>query len=64
MLYLRIEDGGFGFVSDKVHTIKETDIKIIDEDYNKFFELQSQGGQFKLKEFPAGNGLFDYIERV
>lgn len=42
--------------------ILDTDIKITDEEYNTFFEMQSQGKQFKLKKNPTGNSLFDYIE--
>jgi len=60
--YLRIEDNNFGFVLEEIHNIKETDIPITDEDYNKFFELQSKGKQFRLKEMPTGAGLFDYVE--
>ena len=60
--YLRIEEDNFGFVVDTIHEILDTDIKITNEDYNSFFELQSQGKQFKLKKNPTGNSLFDYIE--
>lgn len=59
--YLRI-DGDFGFVVDTIHEIKETDIEISIDDYDTFFEMQSQGKQFKLKNNPTGTGLFDYIE--
>lgn len=61
--YLRVEDNGdFGFVVDGIHEIKETDIKITEDDYNTFFLMQSQGKQFKSKKNPTGNSLFDYIE--
>lgn len=60
--YFRIENDSFGFVVDGIHEILDTDIEITDEDYNRFFELQSQGKQFKIKENPTGTGLFDYIE--
>ena len=60
--YLRIENDNFGFVVDDIHQIRETDILITNEDYDKFFELQSLGKQFKLKEVPTGLSLFDYIE--
>lgn len=60
--YLRIENNDFGFVLDGIHEIKESDIKITLEDYNKFFELQSSGKQFKLKEIASGDTLFDYLE--
>ena len=60
--YLRIENDSFGFVTDGIHEIKETDIEIREEDYNNFFELQSQGKQFRLKTNRIGTALFDYIE--
>lgn len=60
--YLRIEDNSFGFVIEEIHDIKETDIPVSNEDYDKFFKLQSQGKEFRLKETPTGTGLFDYIE--
>lgn len=60
--YLRIENDDFGFLVKGMHEIKESDIPILYEDYNNFFELQGQGKQFKLKVMPTGNGLFDYIE--
>ena len=60
--FLRIENKVFGFVTEDINSIKESDIPITNEDYNKFFELQSQGKQFKLKEIQTGSGLFDYIE--
>lgn len=59
--YLRIETGGFSFVTPDLHEIKKTDIPITLEDYNKFFEMQSQGKQFKLKSKPNGKKLFNYI---
>ena len=60
--YLRIEGDTFGFTVEGIHDIKEADIKIAQEEYDKFFKLQSEGKQFRLKEMPAGTGLFDYIE--
>lgn len=60
--YLRIENDSFGFVVDTIHEIKETDIEISIDDYDTFFEMQSQGKRFKLKNNPTGTGLFDYIE--
>lgn len=59
--YLRIDNGIFGFITPDLHEIKKTDIPITLEDYNKFFEMQSQGKQFKLKSKPSGKKLFDYI---
>lgn len=61
MYYIRIENEEFGFVVDDIHTILDTDIKINDEDYNRFFELQYQGKQFRLKN-PNGTTLFEILE--
>lgn len=61
MHYIRIKNKEFGFVVDDIHTILETDIKISDEDYNKFFELQSEGKQFRIKN-PNGTTLFEILE--
>jgi hypothetical protein len=62
--YLRVEDnGGFGFVLEGIHDIKKSDIKITNEDYDKFFKLQSSGKQFRLKDnISPEAGLFGYIE--
>lgn len=54
-MYLVLDGNNFGFDTKK-------GIYITDEDYNKFFELQSQGKQFRLKEIPVGDSLFDYVE--
>lgn len=60
--YIRIEKGCFGFVVSGIHVILDTDIAITNEDYNRFFDLQEQGKQFRLREISTGTGLFDYIE--
>ncbi|MDU3526401.1 MULTISPECIES: hypothetical protein [Clostridium] len=60
--YLRINNNSFGFVVEGIHEIKEKDIEINNEDYNRFFELQSQGKQFRIKETPTGEELFGYVE--
>lgn len=63
--YLRIETESeeFGFLVNTIHDIQETDIKITQEDYDRFFELQSKGKQFRLKEVPTPeDGLFGYVE--
>ncbi|WP_143316861.1 hypothetical protein [Clostridium sp. HBUAS56017] len=62
--YLRIENGSFVIYIKDQYTPEplKTDIEITGEDFNKYFILQNQGKQFKLKETPNGNGLFDYIE--
>lgn len=61
MYYIRIENEEFGFVVDDIHTILDTDIKISDEDYSRFFELQYQGKQFRIKN-PNGTTLFEILE--
>lgn len=61
-LYIRIENDNFGFVTNEIHEIKDSDILISETDYNTFFELQTEGKQFRLKEVPIGKGLFDYVE--
>lgn len=60
--FLRKENNSFAFIVVGIHDIKESDISITNEDYNEFFELQSQGKQFRLKETPTGEELFDYVE--
>lgn len=62
MKYLRIENNNFGFVTDEIHDILPSDIAISEEDYNLFFEKQSQRKQFRLKDNPSGTSLFDYVE--
>lgn len=61
-MYLRITGNTFGFVSEDTDEIKEDDIEITEDDYEHFKEIQSQGKDFRLKEIPTGNSLFDYIE--
>ena len=61
MYYLRIENDNFGFVVSGIHTILTTDIPISNKDYNKFFELQSQGKQFRVVN-PKGESLFEILE--
>ena len=63
MQYLRISDDGFGFLDDRVHLILESDIQITSEEYEKFFEMQSAGKSFRLKEKTnSSSSLFDLIE--
>lgn len=61
MYYIRITNDKFGFVVEKIHKILETDIKITKEDYVKFFELQSEGKHFRVKN-KLGTTLFDILE--
>lgn len=52
----------FGFVEEIDGGILETDIPITEEEHQKFFELNSQGKEFREKEVHTGVGLFDLIE--
>lgn len=59
MKYLFKNDMSFGFKDPEINTIVETDVLISNEIYNKFFELQAQGKQFKIRNI---NGTtFDEI---
>lgn len=60
--YLRINANEFGFVIEGINTVLDTDIQISEEEYNTFFNMQSQGKQFRVKQQATGNSLFDYIE--
>ena len=61
--YVRIQGEKFGFIVEGIHDIEETiDHAITNEDYNTFFDLQSEGKQFRVKEVPTGETLFDLIE--
>ena len=61
--YIRIQEQKFGFIVEGIHDIDETtDHKVSNEDYKTFFELQSEGKQFRVKEVATGETLFDLIE--
>ena len=61
--YVRIQEQKFGFIVEGIHDIDEMiDHKVTNEDYNTFFELQSEGKQFRVKEVATGETLFDLIE--
>ncbi|MDY4607023.1 hypothetical protein [Clostridium tertium] len=60
--YLRIETGNFYLLTEGMQKIFDSDILITNEDYDLFFDLQSQGRQFRLKDIPTGTELFDYVE--
>lgn len=63
MQYLRIENGSFGFIDDRLHEPNKNDILITEDDYEKFFKIQSNGQHFQLKEDVSGAvTLFDYLE--
>ena len=61
--YIRIQGEKFGFIVEGIHDIEETiDHKVTNEDYKTFFDLQSEGKQFRVKNVPTGETLFDLIE--
>lgn len=60
--FFRRENHSFTFVVKGIHEIKDTDISITNEDYNNLIDLRSKGKQFRLKETPTGEELFDYVE--
>ena len=61
--YVRIQEQNFGFVVDGIHDIDESmDHAVTQEEYDMFFKLQSKGKQFRVKEAPTGENLFDLIE--
>ncbi|MBE6055845.1 hypothetical protein [Clostridium sp.] len=49
MKYIYLDKEEFGFKDDEINNIEQTDIEIKQEIYNKFFEEQSKGKQFKIK---------------
>ena len=63
MQYLRIENDVFGFYDDRIHEIRPDDIKVTEEEYKKFFEVQASGSQFRVVETRKNNkSLFDFVE--
>ena len=61
--YVRIQGEKFGFVLEGMHEIfPDIDHPITEEEHAEFFERQSKGAQFRVKEEPTGEGLFDLIE--
>ena len=47
-MYLSGSELDFGFKHPKINKINEDDVLISDEVYNKFFEEQGKGRQFKV----------------
>ncbi len=63
MQYLRIENGSFGFIDDRLHEPNKNDILITGEDYEKFFKIQANGHHFTIKsDVSDAKTLFDYLE--
>lgn len=61
--YVRIQEDKFGFVVEGIHEIDESiDHAVTQEDYDRFFELQGEGKQFRVKEVATGTSLFDLVE--
>lgn len=63
MKYLSVDKESFGFKDSVINEILETDIPISNEIYNKFFELQSQGKQFKIKNL-QGETFKEIFEEI
>ncbi|WP_035293758.1 hypothetical protein [Clostridium sp. KNHs214] len=63
MKYIFGSGENFGFKDEAINEILETDIPISNEIYNKFFELQSQGKQFKIKNL-QGKTFEEIFEEV
>lgn len=64
MEYYVFKDGdSFGFKVKGIHEILETDVEISGEIYNRFFELQNQGKQFKVKNI-NGSTFEEIFEEV
>lgn len=55
------DNNTFGFKDDSINNILSGDIKITDDIYTHFFELQSQGKQFKIKDM-NGTSFDDIFE--
>ena len=49
MYYIFKNGDDFGFKCDEIHKITESDVVIGDEIYNQFFDQQSVGKQFTVK---------------
>jgi len=62
-MYIRVVGDSFGFYTDEIHIVEETDVEISQEDYEEFFLLQSKGIVFRVKESIDGaKTLFDFVE--
>ena len=62
-MYLRIMENEFGFYTDEIHIIEETDVEISQDDYERFFILQSEGNCFRLKsDIKNAKTLFEFVE--
>lgn len=61
--YIRIQGEKFGFIVESIHEIDESvDHAVTQEEYDMFFKLQGEGKQFRVKNVPTGETLFDLIE--
>ncbi|MGJ0908840.1 hypothetical protein CF065_18920 [Clostridium sporogenes] len=63
MKYICLENDSFGFKDSKINRILETDIEISEGIYNKFFEEQAEGKQFKIKNLD-GKTFDEIFEEV
>ena len=58
-----ISSNEFGFKDDEIHKILDSDIRVSDEIYNKFFQNQELGKQYKIKN-QNGTTFEDIFEEV
>lgn len=63
MKYVYLDKEDFGFKDSKINKILETDIKIKEEIYNKFFKEQAQGKKFKMRNL-KGKTFDEIFEEV
>ena len=63
MKYIYKIDDSFGFKDDSVNVILESDTILSDDIYNKFFEMQGQGKEYKLLNI-NGNGFEEMFEEI
>lgn len=62
-MYLSGNGINFGFKHHKINKIEDDDIEISDDIYNKFFEEQAKGKNFKVKN-KLGQTFEEVFEEV
>jgi len=62
-MYLSVDGDSFGFKKEGIHKILPGDIEISEDIYNHFFEQQSQGKQYKVKD-PNGSTFQEIFEEI
>ena len=64
MTYITKIDDGFGFKDSRKDEILSTDVKMIDEVYNKFIEMNGLGNEFKLGDINGETFERMFIELI